>query len=125
MAQSVQRTFSLEHSGDLTIVDEIAPRTVLSDVVWSLHTRARVRCDGRHAQLIAPDDSGLQERVLHVWLQGGDGAVFDAERAEPTVPYVACKRQEARNPGVTRLIVKLGQLSGPTRIMIRMSLAAV
>jgi hypothetical protein len=123
-AQSAKRTFSLEHSGDLTIVDEIVPRTVLTDVVWSMHTRARVQCDGRHARLSALDGGRQQERVLHVWLQGGHDMVFEAERADPAVPYVACKREEARNPDVTRLSINLGSISAPTRILVRLSLAA-
>jgi hypothetical protein len=120
-AKSVVRTFSLERSGDLTIVDEITPRTMLSDVVWSMHTRAEVSCEGRHARLTARGGNGSGDVVLHAWLQGGDGAVFEAGPAGPVTPLVACGMQESRNPDVARLTVNLGRITVPTRLLVRLS----
>jgi Heparinase II/III-like protein len=119
--KSVQRTFSLDHGGALTIVDEIASDAPVHDVIWSMHTRAAVTCDGRYAQLHSMDDG--KEMILHAWVQGDDGVEFDAAVAGPAIPYVGCKKEETMPPGVTRLTLRVATALPRTRLMVRFSLS--
>ncbi|MEQ1611884.1 MAG: heparinase II/III family protein [Hyphomicrobiaceae bacterium] len=126
MARSVKRTVSLETSGDLTLVDEISSAAPLREVVWSMHTRATVECEGRHARLGMSYDkqhgSAREMVTLHAWMQGFEGARFESATAGHAVRHEACKKPEKSNSEFKRLFVKMTPSTSDIRLLVRFSL---
>ena len=120
--RSVRRTFTLEADGSLTIVDEIAVDKPISNVVWSLHTRAAVYCSGNRAELESAAGDGQPELVLRAELQGVDGAVFEALPAGADAPHAACEMTEAPSSDITRLAIRIGEVRADLRLTVRLSL---
>lgn len=125
MASSVKRTFTLDRSGDLTIEDEIRPRAAAMTVVWSMHTRALVECDGRCARLTQTYGAGHEAIVLYATLDGPEGVEFACVDAGPAVLYEACEQAETPTSGVKRLSIALGSITEPTRLRVRLSMVPV
>jgi hypothetical protein len=78
------------------------------DLVWAMHTRAKVAVDSATAAL-TQNGKTLTARIL-----SPAGAVFATASADPGAP-------QARNEGVTKLVVRLPALSGATRLAVVLS----
>jgi hypothetical protein len=89
------------------IQDEIESAAPV-DITWAMHTSAAVSLDGATAVLTQGERS-LTARIL-----APEGAQFATASADPGPP-------QARNEGVTKLVVRLPQCSGAARLAVLLS----
>ena len=104
VAKRVQRGITLLQRKHVLVQDEIEAEKPV-DVVWAMHTRAVVSLDGATATLTQSGKS-LTARIL-----SPQGAQFATASADPGPP-------QARNEGVTKLVVRMAGVSGEARLAI-------
>jgi hypothetical protein len=104
MMRKVQRGVALLARKHVLIQDEIEAEKPV-DVVWAMHTRAELSLDGATATL-AQGGKSLTARIL-----SPQGAQFATESADPGPP-------QARNEGVTKLMVRMTGVTGEARLAI-------
>ena len=119
MAKRVWRGIALLERKHVLVQDEIetadgapsaggAPHASPVDLVWAMHTRAKVTVDGATA-VLTQDDKTLTARIL-----SPADAVFATASADPGPP-------QARNEGVTKLVVRLPAVNGSVRLAVMLS----
>ena len=106
-AKSVLRGLTLISRKEVLVQDElVVPEPV--DVVWSLHTQAKVELMGNEA-LLSQGDWRLKARILEP-----AGAHFEVTKADPPPP-------QAQQPNVIKLQVRLSRAVGELRLAVLLS----
>jgi len=106
-AKSVLRGLTLISRKELLVQDElIVPEPV--DVIWSLHTQAKVELMGNEA-LLSQGDWRLKMQILEP-----AGAHFEVSKADPPPP-------EAQQPNIRKLLVRLPGVVGEVRLAVLFS----
>jgi hypothetical protein len=104
MAGRVWRGIALLERTHVLIQDEIETSQPV-DVVWALHTPAQVVLAGASA-VLSQDGKSLAARIL-----SPEGARFETASADPGPA-------QARNPGITKLVIRLPQATGSVRLAV-------
>ncbi len=107
-ADNVVRGLSLVGGRRAVIIQDEFKLKVTSDVAWGITTPAKIKLDGAKATLTQ------QGRQLVAEVLSPPGASFSVESAEREPP-------EARNEGISRLMIRLPAQSGDVRIAVLLS----
>jgi hypothetical protein len=107
MMRKVQRGAALLERKHVLIQDEFEAGEP-TDVVWAMHTPAEVSVDGTRA-VLSQKGQELTARIL-----SPAGAEFATTSADPGAP-------QARNEGITKLVINLPQTSGAVRVAVLLS----
>jgi len=107
MTNRAWRGIALLERKHVLIQDEIESAAPV-DITWAMHTSAAVSLDGATATLTQGDRS-FTARIL-----SPEGAQFATASADPGPP-------QARNEGITKLVVRLPQSTGAVRLAVLLS----
>ena len=107
MTKQVWRGVALLERQHVLVQDEIEAAAP-ADIVWAMHTHATVSLGGTSATLTQKGQT-LTARIL-----SPDDARFEIASADPGPP-------QARNEGITKLIVRLPQATGSVRLAVLLS----
>ena len=108
MSKRVWRGVALLERKHVLVQDEIETGAPV-DLVWAMHTRANVRVDGQSA-VLTREGKTLSMRILLP-----ADARFATASADPGPP-------QARNEGVTKLVIRLPGASGAVRLAVLLSI---
>ena len=103
----VTRHAALVEGRHVIIADEISPN-VAADIVWQMHTRARVEIEGSRASL------ELKGKRLFLQILKPQGANFELASAEVAWP-------QNMNLGIRKLVIRLVQLATPVWLAVAFS----
>ena len=121
-AGALRRLFSLDQDGSLTISDVIEADEPI-ELVWRMHTRAVVQCQGAAASLVMPRAKEFAPPVVTLALNivEGEGAVLDAIPARAATPYEGCGAVELDNDGYTCVRISVPLSAGTSRLVVRLT----
>jgi hypothetical protein len=111
-AKRVRRGVALTDGRRRVVVQDEIELERPTDVVWTMHTIAKIRVDGREAWLTHGGEE-LRARVV-----SPEGAVF-------TVEEVVLEKPQRPATGMRRLMVRLPEVSGAARLVVELTPGSV
>jgi len=107
-ARQVRRGIALLKRRDVLVQDELNLEGP-ADVVWQMHTRAKITPDGQTAVL------RQGAKTLRASILTPEDAVFEVQSANPPRP-------QGQQPDVSKLVIRLKLPAGEARLAVRLSL---